>query len=60
MCGEDGMIMDDGVTSCLAENHFLMTTTTGGAAKILSWLEVYHQTEWPELEVFFNSVTYPG
>ena len=57
MCGEDGMIMDDGVTSCLAENHFLMTTTTGGAAHVLSWLEVYHQTEWPELEVFFNSVT---
>ncbi len=57
MCGEDGMIMDDGVTSCLAENHFLMTTTTGGAAHVLSWLEIYHQTEWPELEVFFTSVT---
>ncbi|MGQ7844437.1 sarcosine oxidase subunit alpha family protein [Granulosicoccus sp. 3-233] len=57
MCGEDGMIMDDGVTSCLAENHFLMTTTTGGAAHVLSWMENYHQTEWPELEVFFTSVT---
>ncbi|ASJ72711.1 sarcosine oxidase subunit alpha family protein [Granulosicoccus antarcticus] len=57
MCAEDGMITDDGVTSCLAENHFLMTTTTGGAAHVLSWLEVYHQTEWPEMEVFFNSVT---
>ncbi|NND91206.1 MAG: sarcosine oxidase subunit alpha family protein [Granulosicoccus sp.] len=57
MCGEDGMIMDDGVTSCLAQNHFLMTTTTGGAAHVLSWLEIYQQTEWPELEVFFNSVT---
>ncbi len=57
MCGEDGMIMDDGVTSCLAENHFLMTTTTGGAAHVLSWLEIYHQTEWPEMEVFFTSVT---
>ena len=57
MCGEDGMIMDDGVTACLAENHYLMTTTTGGAARVLSWLEIYHQTEWPELEVFFNSVT---
>jgi len=57
MCGEDGMVMDDGVTACLAENHFHMTTTTGGAARVLSWLEIYHQTEWPELEVFFNSVT---
>ncbi|MFK8075507.1 MAG: sarcosine oxidase subunit alpha family protein [Granulosicoccus sp.] len=57
MCGEDGMVMDDGVTSCLDENHFLMTTTSGGAARVLSWLEIYHQTEWPEMEVYFNSVT---
>ncbi|MFK8081985.1 MAG: sarcosine oxidase subunit alpha family protein [Granulosicoccus sp.] len=57
MCGEDGMVMDDGVTACLADNHFHMTTTTGGAARVLSWLEIYHQTDWPELEVFFNSVT---
>ncbi len=57
MCGEDGMVMDDGVTSCLAENHFLMTTTTGGAAHVLNWLELYHQTEWPELDVYFTSVT---
>jgi len=54
MCGEDGMVMDDGVTSCLGENHFLMTTTSGGAARVLSWLEIYHQTEWPEMEVFFR------
>jgi sarcosine oxidase subunit alpha len=57
MCGEDGMVFDDGVTACLGENHFLMTTTTGGAARVLSWLEIYHQTEWPEMEVYFNSVT---
>jgi len=57
MCGEDGMVMDDGVTSCLAENHFLMTTTTGGAANVLNWLELYHQTEWPDMDVYFNSVT---
>ena len=57
MCKEDGMVFDDGVTSCLGENHFLMTTTTGGAAGVLEWLELYHQTEWPELEVFMNTVT---
>lgn len=57
MCGEDGMVFDDGVTSCLGDNHFLMTTTTGGAARVLEWLELYHQTEWPELEVYFTSVT---
>jgi len=57
MCGEDGMVFDDGVTSCLADNHFVMTTTTGGAPRVLEWLELYHQTEWPELEVYFNTVT---
>ncbi len=57
MCGEDGMVFDDGVTSCLGENHFLMTTTTGGAARVLEWLELYHQTEWSDLDVYFTSVT---
>ena len=57
MCGEDGMVMDDGVTACLGDQHFLMTTTTGGAAAVLEWLELWHQTEWPDLEVYFNSVT---
>ncbi|MEJ2044042.1 MAG: sarcosine oxidase subunit alpha [Reinekea sp.] len=57
MCGEDGMVFDDGVTSCLGENHFVMTTTTGGAAHVYEWLELYHQTEWPEMEVYFNTVT---
>ncbi|MDM8348806.1 sarcosine oxidase subunit alpha [Pseudomonas sp. sp1636] len=57
MCKEDGMVFDDGVTACLADNHFLMTTTTGGAARVMQWLEIYHQTEWPELKVYFTSVT---
>lgn len=57
MCHEDGMVFDDGVTSCISDDHFLMTTTSGGAAGVLRWLEVWHQTEWPELEVYFTSVT---
>ncbi|WP_416138423.1 sarcosine oxidase subunit alpha family protein [Halomonas sp. HK25] len=57
MCRDDGMLMDDGTTSCLGENHFLMTTTTGGAAGVMEWLELWHQTEWPELNVTFTSVT---
>lgn len=57
MLGEDGMVIDDGVTLRLADDHFYMHTTTGGAAHIFSWLERWAQTEWPEMEVFFTSVT---
>ena len=57
MLKDDGMVMDDGVTTRLGENHFHMTTTTGGAAGVLAWLEEWLQTEWPELEVYLTSVT---
>jgi sarcosine oxidase subunit alpha len=57
MLHEDGMVFDDGVTTRLGENRFLMTTTTGGAANVLTWLEEWLQTEWPELRVYCTSVT---
>ncbi len=57
MLGEDGMVMDDGVTTRIGENHYYMTTTTGGAANVMAWLERWLQTEWPELKVLLTSVT---
>jgi glycine cleavage system aminomethyltransferase T len=57
MLDENGMVMDDGVTTRLADHHFLMTTTTGGAARVMSWLERWLQTEWPHLKVYLTSVT---
>ena len=57
MCGEDGMVMDDGVTACLGESHFLMHTSTSAAGAVLDWLELWHQTEWPGLRVHFTPVT---
>jgi len=57
MLGEDGMVMDDGVTVRLSENRYFMHTTTGGAASVLGWMEHWLQTEWPELEVYLTSVT---
>ena len=57
MLNEDGMVYDDGVTTRLDENHYIMTTTTGGAANVLGKLEDYLQTEWPELDVYLSSVT---
>ena len=57
MCRPDGMIFDDGVTLRLDENRYFMTTTTGGAAGVLDWLEEWLQTEWPGLDVHCTSVT---
>ena len=57
MCREDGMVFDDGVTTRLDENRFLMTTTTGNAGPVLDWLEEWLQTEWRDLRVYCTSVT---
>jgi sarcosine oxidase subunit alpha len=57
MLNEDGMVYDDGVTTRLSENNYIMTTTTGGAANVIGKLEDYLQTEWPELDVYLTSVT---
>ena len=57
LLGEDGMLMDDGVMARLGEQRFYLTTTTGGAANVLSWLELWLQTEWPDLEVYLTSLT---
>ncbi len=57
MLDENGMVFDDGVTVRLAEDHYLMHTTTGGAARVLAWLERWLQTEWPDLKIFLTTVT---
>jgi sarcosine oxidase subunit alpha len=57
MCDENGMVMDDGVGVRLADRHFMLTTTTGGAARVLGWLERWRQTEWPSMRVHLTSVT---
>ena len=57
LCKADGMVMDDGVVLRLADDHFLATTTTGGAAGVLDWMEDFLQTEWPDLDVWLTSVT---
>ncbi|WP_454742565.1 sarcosine oxidase subunit alpha family protein [Cupriavidus necator] len=57
MLDENGMVFDDGVTVRLGEQHFMMTTTTGGAARVLTWLERWLQTEWPDMKVRLGSVT---
>jgi sarcosine oxidase subunit alpha len=57
MLREDGFVMDDGTTSRFAEDHYVMSTTTANAAKIMQNLEFCHQALWPELDVGMVSVT---
>ncbi len=57
MCKTDGMVFDDGVVMHLGPDQWLVTTTTGGAAAVLDWMEEWLQTEWPDLRVHLTSVT---
>ena len=57
MLREDGIVMDDGTTTRISENHYHMTTTTAQAANVLSHLEYYLQVVWPELKVNVVSTT---
>lgn len=57
MCNEHGTVIDDGVFVRLAEDHFLLHTTSGGALTISQWLEEWLQCEWPDLQVLINNVT---
>jgi sarcosine oxidase subunit alpha len=57
MCKADGTVLDDGTVLRLAQDRFLLYTTTGGAAAVLGWMEDWLQTEWPHLRVHLTSVT---
>ncbi len=57
MLRDDGMVMDDGTTSRLAPSHYLMTTTTANAVKVMQQIEFLLQVEWPALDVQAVSVT---
>jgi sarcosine oxidase subunit alpha len=57
MLREDGFVMDDGTTSRLGETHFVMTTTTANAARVMQHLEFCHQALWPSLDVRMVSVS---
>ncbi|GGF73163.1 sarcosine oxidase subunit alpha [Paracoccus acridae] len=57
LLGEDGFIRDDGVIGRLSPDLFHVTTTTGGAARVLTMMEDYLQTEWPDLDVWLTSTT---
>jgi sarcosine oxidase subunit alpha len=57
MLREDGMVLDDGTSTRIGDRHFLLTTTTANAGRVMSTLEYWLQVEWPTLDVRLTSVT---
>ena len=57
MLREDGFIYDDGVVGKLSNDRFHVTTTTGGAPRVLNMMEDYLQTEFPDMKVWLTSTT---
>jgi sarcosine oxidase subunit alpha len=56
MLREDGMLFDDGTTSRLGPEHFLVTTTTANAAAALEHMEFHLQAMCPRLDVLLTDV----
>jgi len=57
MLSENGIVIDDGVFANLADDRYLVSTTTANADRINNWLEEWHQCEWPDLDLIISQVT---
>ncbi|MCX7646653.1 MAG: sarcosine oxidase subunit alpha family protein [Rhodobacteraceae bacterium] len=57
MLREDGIVFDDGTTARLAEDEWVMTTTTANAVAVFRHLEFCRQCLWPALDVQLISTT---
>ena len=57
MCADDGVVFDDGVTGRLGEDHYLMSTTSSGAAAVFEWVENWLQTACRHWRVHVTPVT---
>ncbi|MCA0043987.1 sarcosine oxidase subunit alpha family protein [Celeribacter litoreus] len=57
MLREDGHLYDDGTCARMAEDHYVVTTTTANAGAVYRNMEFYHQCVWPELDVQLISTT---
>jgi sarcosine oxidase subunit alpha len=56
MLREDGMVLDDGTTSRLGREHFLVTTTTANSVTVLEHLEFHLQSVCRDLDVVLTDV----
>lgn len=57
MLREDGFVMDDGTAARFAPDHYVVSTTTANAAKVMQHMEFARQALWPNLKVAISSVT---
>jgi sarcosine oxidase subunit alpha len=57
MLREDGIVFDDGTVARFASGHFVLSTTSAHATKVMQHLEHARQVLWPELDVQLASVT---
>ncbi|MEP4768596.1 MAG: aminomethyltransferase family protein, partial [Roseibium sp.] len=57
MLREDGMVMDDGTAARLAEDHFVVTTTTANAVNVYRHMEFVRQCLFPDMDVQLISTT---
>ncbi len=57
MLNENGIIIDDGIFARLADDHYLVHTTSAGASRIHAWMEALLQGDWPDLDVLMTPVT---
>ena len=57
MLREDGIVMDDGTAARLANDHFVVTTTTANAVSVYRHMEFCRQCLWPDLDVQLISTT---
>lgn len=57
MLREDGFVLDDGTVARLGPEHYLVSTTTVNAVKVMQHLEHARQVLWPDIDVQMGSVT---
>jgi sarcosine oxidase, subunit alpha len=57
MLRDNGTVLDDGTVARLAQEEYLVTTTSGNAARIYLWMREWAECEWPSLRVIVTPVT---
>jgi len=57
MLRDDGMVLDDGTVTRMAEDHYFLTTSSGHAGHVQQYLEYLLDVAWPGLDVNLVCVT---